>query len=110
MHFTPIREVTVKKLIVLGILAVSAVLLAPACDRNSEAGRTVDCAKICSKYSECIKEIDKLSCTNECEDKADADSSYQTRAADCTDCVSDRTCKEADSCWTSCPAMPAVTK
>ena len=99
-----------KKLIIFGILAVSAFLLAPGCDRNTEAGRTVDCAKICSKYSECIESLDKLSCTNECEDKADADSAYQTRAADCTDCLSDKTCKEAEPCWTMCPSMPAVQK
>lgn len=99
------------KLIVFGLLAVSALLLAPGCERNSEAGRTADCAKICSKFNECIKDIDNLSCTSECEDQADADSAYQARAADCTDCVDDRTCKEAESCWTSsCPSMPAVAK
>jgi len=101
----------VKKLIISGILAVSALLLlASGCGRNSEAGRTFDCAKICAKYSECIKSIDKLSCTNECEDKADADSSYQVSAADCTDCVGDKTCKEAEHCWAACPSMPAVSK
>ncbi|HTN84649.1 hypothetical protein [Sorangium sp. So ce388] len=49
------------------------------------------------------------SCTSECEDKADADSSYQESAAACTECTDDRTCKEAESCWASCPDMPAVS-
>ena len=42
------------------------------------------------------------------EDQADADSAYQDRAVNCTECTSDKTCKEAEPCWASCPAMPAV--
>lgn len=98
-----------KRLIACGILAVSAFLLAPGCDRDSEAGRTVDCAKICSKYSECITDIDVSSCTSECEDQADAASAYQEAAASCTECVADKACKEAEPCWASCPDLPAVS-
>lgn len=98
-----------KSLIACGILFVSAILLAPGCVRNSEAGRTVDCAKICSKSSECIEEFDVVSCSSECEDLADADSTYQESAAACTECVSDKTCKEAEPCWESCPTLPAVS-
>jgi len=97
-----------KRTIAWSILVVSAFLLAPGCARDSEIGRTVDCAKICSKYSECIKELDVVSCTDDCEDEADADSQYQENAAACTECVSDRTCKEAESCWVSCPVTPAL--
>jgi hypothetical protein len=97
-----------KRSIVCGFLAISTFLLAAGCDRDSEAGRVFDCAKICSKYSECIKELDVIPCTSECEDQADADSAYQDRAVDCTECTSDRTCKEAEPCWASCPDMPAV--
>jgi hypothetical protein len=98
-----------KKLIACGIVIFSALLLAPGCERDSEAGRTVDCATICSKYSECIKDIDVSSCTSECEDQADAASAYQDRAATCTECVSDKACKEVESCWAGCPDMPAVS-
>ncbi|WP_159396819.1 hypothetical protein [Sorangium cellulosum] len=49
------------------------------------------------------------SCTSECEDKADADSSYQESAAACTECIEDKACKEAEPCWASCPDMPAVS-
>ncbi|AUX40674.1 uncharacterized protein SOCE26_020750 [Sorangium cellulosum] len=98
-----------KTLAACGVLIVSAFLLAPGCARDSEAGRTVDCASICSKYSECTTEIDVASCTSECEDKADADSSYQESAAACTECIEDKACKEAEPCWASCPDMPAVS-
>lgn len=97
-----------KNIIAYGIIAVSCFLLAPGCERDSEAGRTVDCANICSKYSECIKELDVTSCTSECEDQADANSSYQETAAACTECARDKTCKDAEPCWASCPDMPAV--
>lgn len=90
-------------------LAISALVLAPACERDSEAGRTFDCAKICSKYSECMKTLDVISCTSECEDQADANSGYQNKAVDCTECTSDKTCKEAEPCWAGCPTMPAVS-
>lgn len=98
-----------KRLIAWVVLAVSAAVLAPGCARDSEAGRTVDCAKICSKYSECIEDLDTMSCTSECEDEADADSGYQESAAACTECVSDRTCKEAEPCWASCPDLPGAS-
>lgn len=103
------REVILRTLTACGVLVSAVFLLAPGCARDSEAGRTVDCANICSKYSECIEEVDVSSCTSECEDKADADSSYQESAAACTECTDDRTCKEAESCWASCPDMPAVS-
>ena len=99
-----------KSLFVCVFLAVSALLLAPGCARDSEAGRTYDCAKICSRYSDCMKEVDVISCTSECEDQADADAVYQERAVDCTECTSDKTCKESEHCWASCPSMPAVSR
>lgn len=98
-----------KRFIACGTLAVSIFLLASGCERDSEAGRTVDCATICTKYSECITELDVSSCTSECEDMADADSAYQERAASCTECANEKTCKEAEPCWANCPDMPAVT-
>jgi hypothetical protein len=98
------------KLIACGILTISALLLGPACSEDSEAGRTVDCASICSSYSECVTEIDEVSCTTECEDKADAESSYQQSASQCETCIDGKACAEAEPCWASCPAMPAVSK
>lgn len=99
-----------KSFLACALLAISAFVLAPACARDSEAGRTFDCAKICSKYSECIEKLDVISCTSECEDQADADSRYQESAVDCTECASDKTCKDAEPCWARCPTMPAVSK
>lgn len=98
-----------KSLIACGIFAFSAFLLAPGCAEDGEAGRTVDCVQICSMYSKCIKEIEVTSCASECEDMADADSSYQKRANACEECTDDKTCKEAEPCWASCPNMPAVS-
>lgn len=98
-----------KILIASGILAISALFLAPGCDQDSEAGRTFDCAKICSKYDECITKLDVTSCTSECEDQADANPAYQENAASCTACTGDKTCKDAESCWASCPDMPATS-
>lgn len=97
-----------KNLFAYGTLILSAVILVPACAEDSEAGRTVDCAQICSAYSECITDIDVSSCTNECEDKADANSAYQRSASDCEACLEDKACAESESCWASCPAMPPV--
>ena len=98
-----------KRFVIFGTLAFSIFILASGCERDSEAGRTLDCGTICSKYSECMKELDVSSCTSECEDKADVDSVYQESAAACTECTDDKTCKEAEPCWASCPDMPAVT-
>jgi hypothetical protein len=97
-----------KNLIAYSIVTLSALILVPACSEDSEAGRTVDCAQICSAYSECITEVDELSCTSECEDKADADSSYQQSASACEVCLEGKACAEAEPCWASCPAMPAT--
>lgn len=99
-----------KNVFVSLVIAASSLLLAPGCERDSEVGRTVDCVKICSKYSECMKEIDVPACAAECEDKADADSRYQSSAATCTECVADKACKEVEPCWASCPSMPAVQR
>jgi hypothetical protein len=99
-----------KNLIAYGILTISALLLVPACSEDSEAGRTVDCASICSSYSECVTDIDEVSCATECEDKADVDSSYQQSASQCETCIDGKACAEAEPCWDSCPAMPATTK
>lgn len=90
------------------IITISALILVPACSEDSEAGRTVDCAQICSTYSDCITDIDTLSCTAACEDKADADSSYQDSASKCETCIDDKACAEAEPCWASCPTMPAL--
>lgn len=98
-----------KKIIIYGILTSAALILVPACSEDSEAGRTVDCAQICSAYSECVTDIDELSCASECEDKADADSSYQQSASACEVCLEGKACAEAEPCWASCPAMPAVS-
>lgn len=86
--------------IVLGLVGLLLVAVVPAC---GEASRTVNCAEICSRYSDCVTDIDVTACTNECEDQADADASYESRASTCEDCLDGKACMEAESCWASCP-------
>lgn len=85
-------------------LFVSPVIF--ACGADDEISRTVDCAEICSKYSECLTDIDTTDCTDYCEDQADANESIEQAAADCEDCIDDRSCAEATQCIPSCALVP----
>jgi hypothetical protein len=91
----------VKHGIALGLLGFWLFAAVPGC--TDEVARTVDCGEVCSRYSDCIKEIDVTACTAECEDQADADASYESRASTCEDCLDGKTCMEAESCWATCP-------
>lgn len=71
-----------------------------------EAKRTVNCAQICEKYDECVRDVNVASCTTECEDQADANENYETAAKTCEDCLDNKTCMEATSCWAQCPVVP----
>jgi hypothetical protein len=96
-----------RKFIGLGI-----VLLFPlACgdDGNEvqdEIEGTADCTQICSRYADCISDIDETECVDECEDIADATEAGETSAENCEDCLDGKTCTEAESCWANCPVVP----
>ena len=74
---------------------------------SDEADDTIDCAQICNKYDECVTEIDVTSCTDQCEDMADASDATRARLEECEACVEDVACAEATTCWADCPVVPA---
>jgi|SoiMetStandDraft_5_1073268.scaffolds.fasta_scaffold100932_2 hypothetical protein len=87
--------------------AVSAISLAACGDEaKDEIRNTVNCAKICGRYSECVAEIDVSSCTDRCEDNADANATYASQASSCDSCTGDdKACAEIQGCWGSCPVV-----
>ena len=78
-----------------------------SCGGDDEVRNTVDCAEICGRFSECVTDIDVTACTDECEDRADADDLIADRADACEECIRGRSCAEAASCWSDCPVVPA---
>ena len=94
-----------------GLLGVVFALAAGCGDTADEAvdevSNTVDCAQICNKYDSCVSDIDETACTDQCEDLADQDDNYEAAASSCEDCLSDKSCTDAESCWAGCPAVPA---
>jgi len=75
-------------------------------EAEEELRNTVNCSKICAKYDECVAEIDVSSCTDACENNADANEAYARQASQCDSCV-DGACAEVQGCWASCPVVPA---
>jgi hypothetical protein len=94
----------------LGVAFIAA-FVAGACgdeDPIEEVEQLADCAEICSRYGDCIEEIDLTACTDACEDRIETDSSVGARARVCEDCLDGRTCAEVESagCFTACPVVP----
>jgi hypothetical protein len=86
--------------------ALFTMLAAPlACE---ESANTVDCFQVCSRFSDCVTEIDTTECTDACEDRADASEDVELRARACEDCLEDRSCAEAEGCWADCPVVPVA--
>jgi len=90
---------------ILALTVASVSLVACGDEAEEELRNTVNCAKICGKYDECVAEIDVSSCTDRCEDNADANESYARQASQCDSCV-DGTCAEVQGCWAACPVVP----
>jgi hypothetical protein len=88
-------------------LVASALSLAACGDEaEDEVQNTVNCAKICGRYSECVSEIDVSACTDRCEDNADANATYASQASQCDDCTGeDDACEAIQGCWASCPVV-----
>ena len=77
-----------------------------ACD---EADETIDCAKICNKYDDCIDEdTDIGACIDKCEDTADRSDDAADQADACESCIDDRSCTGATfNCALQCaPFLP----
>ena len=66
---------------------------------------TVDCFEICSRYNECIADIDVTECTDLCEDRSEQSSANRDQTNRCEDCLDNRTCAEAEFCWADCPVV-----
>jgi hypothetical protein len=90
--------------LLLAATGLASALAAAGC--GGEAERTVECAQICEKYDECVRDIDVIACTDACEDVAQQDRRIATRAGSCEVCVDDATCSEAEACWSNCPVVP----
>lgn len=65
---------------------------------------TIDCAQVCSAYSDCFdSDYDVSTCTSECEEKADNDSNFENVLEACEDCIEDQSCAEATfACGAPC--------
>jgi hypothetical protein len=91
---------------VLAFTLFSFTVFACGEEAEEELTNTVNCAKICGKYDECVAEIDVSACTDRCENNADANEAYSRQASQCDSCT-DGACAEIQGCWTSCPVVPA---
>jgi hypothetical protein len=80
-------------------------LVACGDEAEDEVQNTVNCAKICGRYSECVTEIDVSSCTDRCEDNADANATYASQASQCDECTDGDACGDIQGCWASCPVV-----
>jgi len=90
--------------ILFAAAGLALALAAAGC--SGEAERTVECAQICEKYDDCVRDIDVIACTDQCEDRAQRDRQTAARAGACEVCIDDATCNEAQPCWASCPVVP----
>lgn len=80
------------------------------CSDDSEVDRTLDCGSICSRYSECVTDIDVTECTDYCEDQADANPDIEKAVDKCDDCIEDKSCAESTACFSSCSLVPVRTE
>lgn len=87
-----------------GLATLLASLGALASVGCSEAERTYDCARICTRYAECIDDgVDTVECTDRCEDQGQEDPDFAEQADDCESCIDDEECSAAAvECATSC--------
>ena len=77
-------------------------------EAEEELRNTVNCAKICGKYNECVTQIDVSACTDSCENNADANEAYARQASQCDSCVNDDgACADVQGCWATCPVVAA---
>jgi hypothetical protein len=94
-----------KRITAVAIIAlISEVLF--ACSDDNEADRTLDCAELCKRYSDCVTDIDVTDCTDHCEDKADAHPNIEQAVDQCEDCLDGRSCNEQAACVSSCELVP----
>lgn len=80
-----------------------------ACGDDNEVDRTFDCGSICSRYSECVTDIDVTECTDYCEDQAEANPNVEQAADECDDCIEGKSCAESSSCVADCSLVPVRT-
>ena len=68
------------------------------------AGCRSNCRISCEAYQECVAaDLDVDGCTDTCGEKSEDDEDFEDRAADCAECVENKTCSEATSrCWDEC--------
>ena len=96
-----------KRLTALLIAALCGNVLL-ACSDDNEIDRTADCGSICSRYSECVTDIDVSECTDYCEDQAEANQNIEAATDACDDCIEDKSCAESSACWGSCSLVPVA--
>jgi hypothetical protein len=71
-----------------------------------EVDNTVDCAQICHRYSDCFdSNYDVSGCTDECEDNADIDQTFENKKESCDSCIDDKACSESFPCATQCSGI-----
>jgi hypothetical protein len=98
------RELTMMIRNSLGLMFALMALGAGASIGCSEAERTYDCSRVCTRYAECIDDgVDTVECTDRCEDQAQEDPDFADQANDCEHCIDDESCASATvECATKC--------
>jgi hypothetical protein len=90
--------------ILASIIAAVSLFAAPACD---DVDKTLDCSSICSKYDDCVGNVDQDMCVDSCKDWADQNQDNADRLDACENCVDDRSCTEsAFQCIAECAFIP----
>lgn len=87
------------------VCLLAALLVVPL-----NCGDEADCLEICSRYSECISDIDVTECTDLCEDRTE-DVNVRQAADDCEACLAGDACPEAAQCFepgTDCPLAISI--
>jgi hypothetical protein len=92
----------------ISVVAIIAVVFQGlfGCSDDNEIDRTLDCAKICKRYSDCVTDIDVSDCTDYCEDQADAHPNIERAVDKCDDCLDGRSCDEQAACVSTCDLVP----
>lgn len=88
------------------ILSLASLFLVFSCGETEEL---IDCGQICSRYDECVADLDVSDCTGRCEDSLDENAGYEEAADVCEECIESGTCAEVEACWADCPVVSTQT-
>jgi len=69
----------------------------------------LDCAQLCSNYSDCVEDIDVTACTEQCQDQVDASAATEAAADNCEACNDNAEgCTETQACFVGADCQAAL--